>query len=216
MFSLLASLIIEANVRNQLRDIFRIHPDTASNTHDLLECICENDEGLDPSVDQVDLDGHGDEPESPKGFISASQVKPQREVDKAYKEVKLGNTFSQFLAHEFRINFQYLDKKRSSLASLGEWKHINCLKPDAGRDVKDDLLRQMLFVRLKTDLPNTMTGTKTDQILAAVDLDNLAKMEAPTARTVPGGTVSFLFERSSSIVAVEEDATAEVEEEEMC
>lgn len=54
-------------------------------------------------------------------------------------------------------------------------------------------------------------GTKTDQILAAVDLDNLAEMGAPSPRTVPGGTVSFLFERSSMVSV--DDGTTEVEEE---
>ncbi|KAE9401638.1 hypothetical protein BT96DRAFT_964962 [Gymnopus androsaceus JB14] len=182
--------------RKDLRDIFRVHPHTSSNTHDLLECICENDEGLDLSVEQVDHDTHDDELESPKGFIAASQVKPQRELNKTDKE--------------------YLDKKRSSLASLGEWKHINCLKPDAGKDIKDDFLRQMLYVKPKKDSLN-LAGTKTDQILAAVDLDNLAEIEGLTARTVPGGTVSFLFERSCSIATVDSEATAEVEEEEeMC
>lgn len=61
------------------------------------------------------------------------------------------------------------------------------------------------------NLPNP-AGTKTDQILTAVDLDNLAEMEAPSPRTVPGGTVSFLFERSS-MVSINDDTT-EVEEEE--
>lgn len=90
------------------------------------------------------------------------------------------------------------------------------MKPDAGKDIKDDFLRQMLYVKPKKDSLN-LAGTKTDQILAAVDLDNLAEIEGLTARTVPGGTVSFLFERSCSIATVDSEATAEVEEEEeMC
>lgn len=54
----------------------------------------------------------------------------------------------------------------------------------------------MLYVRPKKELVSH-TGTVTEQILHSVDLENLGEMEPLTARTVPGGTVSFLFERSS-------------------
>ncbi|KAJ4468275.1 RAD54B protein [Lentinula aciculospora] len=170
--------------RKDLRDIFRVHPDTSSNTHDLLECVCEIKDG--PEDDILADEANGSEPEYPKGFITASQVNPQREIH--------------------RIDTEYLESKRASLASLGEWEHINCLKQDAGKDVKDDLLRRILYVRPKKEL-TSHTGTMTEQILTAANLGNLDKIELLTARTVPGGTVSFLFERSSI-------STDEVESEE--
>ncbi|KAJ3901407.1 SNF2 family N-terminal domain-containing protein [Lentinula edodes] len=160
--------------RKDLRDIFRVHPHTSSNTHDLLECICENEDGLED--DNLDDDVNVIQSECPKGFMAASQVNSHREI------------------HE--IDTEYLERKRTSLASLEEWKHINCLKQDAFKEVEDDLLRRMLYVRPKKELVSH-TGTVTEQILHSVDLENLGEMEPLTARTVPGGTVSFLFERSS-------------------
>ncbi|KAJ3805914.1 SNF2 family N-terminal domain-containing protein [Lentinula lateritia] len=159
--------------RKDLRDIFRVHPETSSNTHDLLECICENgleDDTLDDGTNDI-------RSECPKGFMAASQVNSHSEI------------------HEI-MEVQYLKRKKTSLASLEEWKHINCLKQDAFKEVKDDLLRRMLYVKPKKELVSH-TGTVTEQILHSVDLENLGEMEPLTARTVPGGTVSFLFERSS-------------------
>ena len=80
----------------QLRDIFRIHPDTGCNTHDLLQCPCgiENDiEGSeDNDVDDAvasdsDLDGEFDI-QRPKGFTAASQIQPEQ-VNKMDKAVRL-------------------------------------------------------------------------------------------------------------------------------
>ncbi|KAJ3826895.1 SNF2 family N-terminal domain-containing protein [Lentinula raphanica] len=152
--------------RKDLRDIFRVHPDTSSNTHDLLECICEHEyeDSPDDGVDNSNSD-------SPRGFITASQVNPQKDV--------------------YKVDADYLEKKRASLASLGEWKHINCLKEDVSKDIKDDILREMVY---KPKESSNSTKGETEQILQAADSEGLQPV---TARSVPGGTISFLFERSS-------------------
>jgi len=76
----------------ELRDIFRINLDTACNTHDLLECICDN-----PSAGQMEdsarmASDEDDEDEDPKGFIAASQVKPGV-LTKTDREVKFQPNF---------------------------------------------------------------------------------------------------------------------------
>ena len=70
-----------------MRDIFRINPDAACNTHDLLECPCDStipmddDCGLVPIVDDEKL------PEM--GFVCASDV-PTIDPDTADKAVSGG------------------------------------------------------------------------------------------------------------------------------
>lgn len=64
----------------QLRDIFRVHPDTPCNTHDLLECNCDKDsdscevepEALPQSAVEKPL-----EKTASMGFITASEVTPE-------------------------------------------------------------------------------------------------------------------------------------------
>jgi DNA repair and recombination protein RAD54B len=74
----------------QLRDIFRIHPDTACNTHDLLQCSCDGIPNSEGDVGQTDADemqqgNVDDDSESENGFVVASQVKPEQinKMDKA-------------------------------------------------------------------------------------------------------------------------------------
>lgn len=60
----------------QLRDIFRIHPDTACNTHDLLECPCDgNTVVMNSQPDPVGF-VNNDDPATKSGFIYASDVRP--------------------------------------------------------------------------------------------------------------------------------------------
>lgn len=98
MFLISLTLLSKINVSNKLRDIFRVHPDTPSNTHDLLECICEGDEEIDGSVEQVDP--NDDQDDDPQGFMLASQVKPQRGLNKTDKEVKLPRLHAFNLVNE--------------------------------------------------------------------------------------------------------------------
>ncbi|KAF7362053.1 hypothetical protein MVEN_00550700 [Mycena venus] len=80
--------------RKDLRDIFRIHLDTACNTHDLLECPCDGtiavntrEEGDDVSM-QSDSEDSDSEVEK-KGFVNASQIQPE-EINKMDKAVVFG------------------------------------------------------------------------------------------------------------------------------
>ncbi|KAH9961299.1 P-loop containing nucleoside triphosphate hydrolase protein [Russula dissimulans] len=175
----------------ELRDIFTIYPDTACHSHDLLDCPCDrtgtwgddDDTSIsDPTLEddcKIDVD-------APSGFIVASQVKivDSPKADKAY-----------------------LKKKKAELAALGEWTHINCLQPDAGERVHDDILRGLVFKssssdKQQVDSVDGSSKSRISSLLNAVDLDNIARMGAIpeiTVKDVPGGTVSFLFEKGTSM-----------------
>ncbi|KAJ7188473.1 SNF2 family N-terminal domain-containing protein [Mycena filopes] len=165
--------------RKDLRDIFRVHTDTACNTHDLLDCPCDGTlttETPEEVPDDVSMESEpedcGDNPEK-KGFVNASHVRPEeiQKMDKAY-----------------------LAKKRAGLAALGQWKHINCLLPTARDDIQDHILRKLVFL----PEPDKKESTKPQsQLLAA--LDAAAALAALTVSDLPGGSVSFLFEKSSTV-----------------
>ncbi|KAF8348116.1 P-loop containing nucleoside triphosphate hydrolase protein [Amanita rubescens] len=62
--------------RNDLRDIFRVHPDTNCNTHDLLQCACD---GLGSEAVVNERDSSEEKVQHPvMSFIAASQVKPEQ------------------------------------------------------------------------------------------------------------------------------------------
>jgi len=70
----------------QLRDIFRVHSDTACNTHDLLECPCDGTTvAMNLKSDPVG-NVNDDDPETKSGFIYASNVRPH-ELDAQDKAV---------------------------------------------------------------------------------------------------------------------------------
>ena len=100
--------------------------------------------------------------------------------------------------------YQYLKKKKAELASLGEWTHINCLRPDAGERVHDGILRRLLIRSSSSHKQQVapVEGSSTSRILSlldAVDMDDISRLEDLTIKDVPGGTVSFLFEKGTSI-----------------
>jgi len=90
---------------------------------------------------------------------------------------------------------------------LGEWTHINCLRSDASERVHDDILCSLFFQSSSSDKQQVdsvggLSKSRISSLLDAVDLDNIARMEATpelTVKDVPGGTVSFLFEKGTSI-----------------
>lgn len=90
---------------------------------------------------------------------------------------------------------QYLEKKRAGLAALGQWKHINCLLPTARDDIQDHILRKLVFL---PEPEKTAPTTKPQSKLLAA-LDAVAAMGVLTVADIPGGSVSFLFEKSSTI-----------------
>ncbi|VDC03609.1 unnamed protein product [Peniophora sp. CBMAI 1063] len=170
----------------ELRDIFTVHPNTACHTHDLLDCPCDR-ENVHTKSGPADSgsDGSDSEEERPAKFISASQVNPGK-ADKGY-----------------------LKKQKAALAALGQWRHINCLKPGAKALIKDDLLHHLLHMpERNTASLSSEARPRASTLLDAVDLDNVLAMsvdDADNLRDVPGGTLSFLFQKDTSITTQEEE-----------
>ncbi|OAX36093.1 hypothetical protein K503DRAFT_721959 [Rhizopogon vinicolor AM-OR11-026] len=182
--------------RKDLRDIFRVHPDTGCNTHDLLDCDCgggskhileDNDKMAENGREDGD-DDNDDDASSGIGFINASQVK---------------------LSHVEKMDRTYMKKKQAELASLGEWTHINCLRCLTSDNIHDDILRHLVPSTNEPEETVSRPKSRIDSLLSAVDLDNIAAMDEATqtlsVRDVPGGTISFLFEKTSVSTLKEDD-----------
>ncbi|KAI0771634.1 SNF2 family N-terminal domain-containing protein [Trametes elegans] len=170
--------------RKDLLDIFTINPHTACNTHDLLECPCEgttsapgSDDAKMLNLDDVETKSSSDDEDLIKGFMAASQVKPE-DVNK--------------------VDSAYLKQKRAQLAALGEWTHINCLRPGAADRVQDDMLTHLIY---STDGGSPSNSSSAPQTLSEKLFDAtdkiLAEQPCLSREEVPGGSVSFLFERCS-------------------
>ncbi|KAF9264199.1 hypothetical protein L218DRAFT_1076746 [Marasmius fiardii PR-910] len=185
--------------RKDLRDIFRVDPYTVSNTHDLLDCPCRSEEGEDDYAARLPVK---EDEEQRKGFVVASEV-----------------TMSKFT----KTDREYLEKKKASLASLDEWKHIHCLDGSSAREeIQDEILTDLLYhvhsgndIDAQDDLEGTSSG---DRLLAAVDIKHIEHVDQMenglTVRDVPGGTISFLFERCSRNAVNENEEEGEEDEEE--
>lgn len=179
----------------ELRDIFTIHPKTACHSHDLLDCFCDRAETSDdvdavPTIDTSIDDGITSSAGGAPGFIAASQVKSvdSQQADKAY-----------------------LKKKKAELAALGEWTHINCLRPDASERVHDQILCGLLPRSPSPQIPQVAPSGESSKsristLLNAVDLDNVSRLGSELEiDEVPGGTISFLFEKGTSMAGDEDE-----------
>ncbi|EMD37765.1 hypothetical protein CERSUDRAFT_94757 [Gelatoporia subvermispora B] len=172
-----------------LRDIFTVYPHTPCHTHDLLECQCEASDHVasmgmqdaqDTMSDEDDDDNSDEDP--PQHFVVASHLKAD---------------------HTSKADRAYRKRKKEQLAALGQWTHINCLRPDARTKIQDELLARIVSPVNEKE-PDALGGqSRVDALLQAVDLENVLS-NANAADQVPGGTVSFLFERSSRTQMVEE------------
>lgn len=192
-----------------------MHANTACHTHDLLDCPCDREQVNEPA-NSICSDGSDSEEERPAKFISASQVRPGK-ADKAVSFTRFSSIDEGFTSR------QYLKKQKAALAALGQWRHINCLKPGAKDLIKDDLLHRLLYTQDRAPMTfSTETRPRASTLLEAVDLDNVLAMpidEADNLRDVPGGTLSFLFQKDSTIITendeqgVEEDGADEEGEE---
>jgi len=104
-----------------------------------------------------------------------------------------------------------MKKKQAELAALGEWTHINCLRSLTSDNIHDDILRHLVLPSAK-EPEETQPKSRLDSILSAVDLDNIVAMDETkqslSVRDVPGGTISFLFEKTS-ISTLKEDGAEE-------
>lgn len=191
----------------QLRDLFTIHHHTGCHTHDLLECTCSARDRC-PEIDEhsfedvADISGEeGDMGGSLSGFTIASQVKPEnlQRMDKAVSSITHTHTLSSVRLMAFP--WQYASKKKAELAALGEWTHINCLHPSARTNIHDSILKGLIYLppSVHEDLRPPQTS-RIESLLDAVDLENIAMTDANrlTVDDVPGGSISFLFEKGSN------------------
>ena len=101
---------------------------------------------------------------------------------------------------------QYLRQKKQQLAALGQWTHINCLKPNVRENIQDPLLRKLVYIAESDTARKPQSQSRLDALLDAVDLENVLQATAPplAVESVPGGSVSFLFERTHK-TALDED-----------
>jgi len=123
-------------------------------------------------------------------FVSASNVTAEGsdEVDKAVSSLPVD------FSPAFDITFsQYFQKKKAALAALGQWNHINCLRPTGDADVyvQDDILRRIVASRSLTEPAEKMS------LLDSVNIDRIQAMTKQSIGDVAGGSVSFIFERCS-------------------
>ncbi|KAM0791915.1 hypothetical protein ACM66B_004169 [Microbotryomycetes sp. NB124-2] len=103
---------------DELRDIFKLHKDTGSQTHDLLECKCHLSQSQQPDEHDFDSD---EETDMERGFQQASQL-PARD-------------------HESRA-------ARSKLSMLRQWQHFNCTNEHSVDEIADELLRTVVYRRV--------------------------------------------------------------------
>lgn len=102
-------------------------------------------------------------------------------------------------------------KKRAGLAALGEWRHINCLRSSAMDNIQDDVLRKVAIIHEpKAEEDFSPPATQLDRLLFAVDPENIkARDDDWTVHEVPGGSVSFIFQKSLSVPKLPSCATDE-------
>ncbi|KAF5351804.1 hypothetical protein D9756_007399 [Leucocoprinus leucothites] len=167
---------------------------TPSNTHDLLECPCDEghnsrlleDASPDFESPQANLDAleESDDDVAQRGFINATQVT------------------SSYLG---KLDKAYLEKKKAGLAALEEWKHINCLAATARDNIQDDILRQLLPPEENKEATGKTSGPLAESLLSAVDLDRLcAAVKVRSMSEVQGGTITFVFEKTVDKIAEDE------------
>ena len=93
-----------------------------------------------------------------------------------------------------------MKQKKAQLASLGEWKHINCLQPSARGQIHDSILQKLLYTG---QTPRRRQSAPGDQDRDSIGLESQIEECSNTYKVtdVPGGSVSFLFERGTKSAA---------------
>ncbi|KAF9245007.1 P-loop containing nucleoside triphosphate hydrolase protein [Melanogaster broomeanus] len=162
-------------------------------------------------------------------FLTAGTIDEkifQRQVTKIGLSNSLMGNVRQFQLRDiFRIqpdtacNTHDLLGCESGLAALGEWTHINCLRRLARNDVHDDVPAAVPSLRGRcgrtktSNLSQQSQKSRLESSLSAVGLDNISSMDDMTpllsVRDVPGGTISFLFEKVSTTNLDDDDAAAQ-------
>ena len=89
------------------------------------------------------------------------------------------------------------------MASLGEWKHIDCFAPSAQEVVVDELLRSVLC-NFRSAFPiesSTIDPEPGFGHIPASDTENLDSedehLEEKLLHDAPTGSIAFLFEKST-------------------
>ena len=97
-------------------------------------------------------------------------------------------------------------QKKQQLAALGQWTHINCLKPNVRENIQDPLLRKLVYIAESDTARKPQSQSRLDPRVAAREPENVVQPTAPplAVESVPGGSVSFLFERTHK-TALDED-----------
>jgi DNA repair and recombination protein RAD54B len=90
----------------------------------------------------------------------------------------------------------YLEKKKAALVVLKDWKHINCLATSARDLVQDDILYQILHADDSVSSTAQEMGQKSKSLLSSIDLEQISA--TTTTKSVPGGRITFVFEKTSS------------------
>lgn len=138
-----------------------------------MECFCDQENGDEAlEVEKSDEDGDSDstaEPRAHKGFQVASQI----ETD----DYSSGENDKSDRA-----------RKKAGLAALGEWNHLNCTIPTP---------RLILSDKILTNLIERQSQHRPDRGFFE-SLDQAASTDAKSPRALAGGTISFLFERTST------------------
>lgn len=90
---------------------------------------------------------------------------------------------------------------------MGQWKHIHCLRRRAREQIGDEILKSLVYVppdeeESDDDEEEFQSGNgnaSASSLLDALDLRKVLKETRPALAIdrVPGGSVSFLFERTS-------------------
>ena len=148
----------------------------------------------------------GEDGEKEMGFISASAMDPAK-FDRMDQEVC--HSRSPRRSCQCSIDMQYLKQKKAQLAALGQWKHIHCLRRRAREQIGDEILKSLVYVppdeeESDDDEDDFQDGNRNGKasassLLDVLDLKKVLKETRPALAIdrVPGGSVSFLFERTS-------------------
>ena len=141
-----------------------------------------------------------------KGFVTAASLSSEDigAVDKSVSELwcsALGPVRKRLTP--LTNDPQYALRKKAQLAALGEWTHINGLQRGSRDRVQDEILQKLMY-----DFgPEQPQASSSDVLLAndsASTAFSSASIEVPVGR-VPGGTISFIFERFSTTIEKEND-----------
>jgi DNA repair and recombination protein RAD54B len=182
--------------------LFNVYPYVSCHTHELLGCPCGSN-GLLTAEEEVPskpgrkfVQEDSDDEEVEMGFIRGTQVNP----DKLTKKVCVCQTFTK----EWRLNFgQEMRQRREALSSLSEWRHIDCTMSSAKGLLQDNVLRALVVNPNGTAIGNRTSPEDPDGLWDGFGYDDstedgtLTKSNVISVGDLPGGSVTFAFERVS-------------------